>query len=75
MTRELMATFVRSCPVPGDLITCRAQKLVRQQLGKYGVTRRAQVPQRSFDKLAGRETSLRRLELFDPASGVGRQRL
>jgi hypothetical protein len=49
---------------------CRAQKLVRQQPGKYGVTRRAQVPRRSFDKLAAGETSPRRMELLGPASGV-----
>jgi Tn3 transposase DDE domain len=35
-----------------DETRCRAQKLVRQQPGKYGVTRRAQAPRRSFDKLA-----------------------
>ena len=46
------------------------KKLVRQQPGKYGVARRAQVPRRSFDKLAAGETSLRRMELLGPASGV-----
>jgi hypothetical protein len=39
-------------------------------LGKYGVTRRAQVPRRSFDKLAAGETSPCRMELLGPASGV-----
>jgi hypothetical protein len=44
--------------------TCRAQKLIMQQLGKYGVTRPAQVPRRSFDMLAAGETSPhRRMEL------------
>ena len=47
-----------------------AQKLVMQRPGKYGVTRRAQVPRRSFDKLAVGETSPRRRDLSDPASGV-----
>jgi len=37
-----------------------AQKLVMQRPGKYGVTRRAQVLRRSFDKLAAGETSPRR---------------
>jgi hypothetical protein len=41
-----------------------------QQPGKYRVTRRAQVPRRSFDKLAAGEASPRRMELVGPASGV-----
>jgi hypothetical protein len=41
-----------------------------QQPDKYGVTRRAQVPRRSFDKLAAGEASPRRMELLGPASGV-----
>src|SRR5215471_1778946 len=44
-------------PVSSSQMGCRAQKLVRQQPGKYGVTCRAQVPRRSFDKLAAGETS------------------
>jgi DNA-binding protein HU-beta len=43
---------------------CRAQKLIRQQLDKYGVTRRAQVSRRSFDMLAAGETSPRDMELL-----------
>jgi hypothetical protein len=49
---------------------CRAQKRVMQRPGKCGVTRRAQVPRRSFDKLAAGEASSRRVELFGPASDV-----
>jgi hypothetical protein len=42
-----------------------------QQPGKYGVTRPAQVPRRSFDMLAAGETSpLARMELPVSASGV-----
>jgi len=41
-----------------------------QQRGKYGVTHRAQVPRRSFDKLAAGEASPRRMELLGPASAV-----
>ena len=48
----------------------KAQKRVMQQLGKYGVTRRAQVPRRSFDKRAGGEASPLRMKLLGPASGV-----
>jgi hypothetical protein len=49
---------------------CRAQKLVMQRPGKYDVTRRAQVPRRSFDKLAAGETSPRRGEVLGPAGGA-----
>jgi hypothetical protein len=49
---------------------CRAQKRVMQQPGKYGVTHRAQVLRRSFDKLAAGEASPRRMELLGPASGA-----
>ena len=55
----------RSRPVrTTSATTCRAQKLVMQQPDKYRVTRRAQVPKRSFDKLAAAETSPRRMELL-----------
>ena len=40
-----------------------AQKLVMQRPGKYGVTRRAQVPPRSFDRRAAGEASPRRMEV------------
>jgi len=61
----------RSRPVrTTSATTCRAQKLVMQQPDKYRVTRRAQVPKRSFDKLAAAETSPRRMELLGPAGGV-----
>jgi hypothetical protein len=65
---------VRRCSSPQSVnvlaLGCRAQRLVRQQPGKYGVNRRAQVPRRSFDKLAVGKTSPRRMELLDRASGV-----
>jgi hypothetical protein len=41
-----------------------------QQRDKYGVTRRGQVPRRSFDMRAAGEASARRKELLAPASVV-----
>jgi hypothetical protein len=50
--------------------TCRAQKPVMQRPGKCGVTRRPQVPRRSFDMLAEGESSPRRMELLGTASSA-----
>jgi hypothetical protein len=46
------------------------KKLVIQQRGKCGVTRQAQLPRRSFGKLAEGGALPRRMELPGPTSGA-----